>query len=330
MSEEWHLAVNGEKSGPHSVAELQAKLRGLDLNTMDVQVWAPSTVEWVHPRTVPGLVVENQGPPEDQVAAVAGATGPVNPYATPQTEVASPSVQYGEPGNHPLEVGRCVKEGWNLTTSNLGKLVLFGLVYIGIAIAISIPIGVISELMGVGGTGLEEGGGEGSVAQAAVSVVLQVIQNLVSMFLGIGAVIFGLNFVQRKNPEISDLFAGWAYFGSVLLATIMFLVIVAVGFLLLIIPGIYMMMRLGQFQYAIVDRKLSAMEGLKASWEMTRGNVLNLIGLWFVLIGIIFLGIFALLVGLIWAYPTVFLASVAAYQMMAYGANSLNNNSSSV
>ncbi|MEM8953422.1 MAG: GYF domain-containing protein [Verrucomicrobiota bacterium] len=335
LGDAWHLAVNGDKSGPHTLAELRRKLETVELGVADVRVWAPGMADWVDPQTVPGLIEKG-----DEGSGVFGASGgvgneemssaAVNPYATPQTvDVASEPAVVGEPGNHVLDIGLCLSEGWRLTLKNFGRLILFGIVYFVISIALSLLITGIDAALGAAGgfeagdPGSEGGAPELSAGAILISVLLQIAQNLISIFLGIGVAIFGLKIVRSENPEISNLFAGGPYFWSVLLATILFFLMVIVGLALLIVPGIFLAARFGQFQWAIIDQNLGPIDGLKASWEMTRGNVWRLIGLLFVVIGIVLLGALALIVGLILAYPLVFLVMVLAFQVMRYGADSL-------
>jgi uncharacterized membrane protein len=325
LSNEWHLVVNGEKSGPHALADLRAKLASLDLGVVEVRVWEPGMAEWVDARTVPGLVDGGV----DSVTGGGEVSGAVNPYASPQTvAVLGGDTNIGSPGNHPLDIGLCFQRGWRLTTKNLGWLVLFGLVYFGVLIGIAVCVELINAALGMSeftGTGVADEGNleDVSGAATAIYIVVQVIQNLASIFLGIGLAIYGLNMVRNKNPEIGNLFGGGRYFWRILVAAILYGLVVIVGLILFIVPGIYFGVRLGQFQFAIIDRNLGAIDGLKASWEMTRGNVWGYIGLWFVMVAILMLGAMALLVGLIWAYPTIFLATVVAYQVMAYGGDSL-------
>ncbi|MEM7145868.1 MAG: GYF domain-containing protein [Verrucomicrobiota bacterium] len=332
LGDTWHLAVNGEKSGPHPLGELRGKLGEIEMGGADVRVWAPGMPDWVDPRTVPGLM-EAGGEAADGGGEGAGAEA-VNPYASPQTvEVASSEAvgRSGEAGNHDLDIGLCLSEGWRLTLQNFGKLILFGILYVVIVVGLTLVVEGFGYAVGAGefagsfnesGVEIEASSGA-SPGGTAVYALLQIVENLVSVFLGIGAAIFGLKMVRRENPEISNLFAGGPHFWSVLLATILFVMMVMVGLLLLIVPGIFLAVRFGQFQWAIIDQNLGPIEGLKASWEMTKGNVWRLIGLWIVMVGIVLVGALALVVGLVLAYPVVFLATVIAFQSMRYGAESV-------
>lgn len=66
---------------------------------------------------------------------------------------------------------------------------------------------------------------------------------------------------------------------SLLGAVLIYIVAVFVGLLLLILPGIYVGLRLALAFPAIVIDDQGAFEGLNTSWEVARGNLLKLLGI---------------------------------------------------
>lgn len=97
------------------------------------------------------------------------------------------------------------------------------------------------------------------------------------------------------------------------------MIMTTVGFILLIVPGIIVLLRFGMYQSAIVDRNMGIIESLKYSWELTKGNGLNLfvIGLFTILI--LLAGCIAMFVGMLFAFPMMFLMWIVAYRWMQYG-----------
>lgn len=61
----------------------------------------------------------------------------------------------------------------------------------------------------------------------------------------------------------------------VLVATIIFFVLVTGGFMLLVIPGIYLSLRLIFFTQAIILENKDVFSSLQRSWTLTEGKVLN-------------------------------------------------------
>ena len=94
---------------------------------------------------------------------------------------------------------------------------------------------------------------------------------------------------------------------------------VSVGLILLIVTGIYLAIRFGQFQTAIVDRDLGILDSLAYSSGVTTNNRLSLFGLTVLSMLIVLAGAIALCVGMIFAIPVVWLASLTAYRWLQYG-----------
>ena len=91
---------------------------------------------------------------------------------------------------------------------------------------------------------------------------------------------------------------------------------IAVGFLLLIVPGFIVSMGLAFVAYIVVDRGLGPIEAMKESWRVTKGHKWQLFLLFLALIGINLLGVAALVVGLLVSVPITMLAAAHAYRTL--------------
>jgi uncharacterized membrane protein len=94
---------------------------------------------------------------------------------------------------------------------------------------------------------------------------------------------------------------------------------VMVGVLLLVVPGIYLALRYGQFMNAIVDRDLGVMDSFAYSSSITTNNKLQLFLLALLCFVVVLAGLIACGVGLIFAGPVAWLSWLAAYRWMQYG-----------
>ena len=90
---------------------------------------------------------------------------------------------------------------------------------------------------------------------------------------------------------------------SYLVASIIFTLIVAIGTALLVIPGIYLILRLQFFFASMVDENTGIIESFKRSWEITKGHTLKLFIILLIMILISIIGQMALLVGIFVAIP---------------------------
>lgn len=98
---------------------------------------------------------------------------------------------------------------------------------------------------------------------------------------------------------------------------IMYLIVMVLWFILLIIPGIILSVRLSFFNVAILKDGLSPIEALKHSRKITKGNFWNIVWLMIIQWLIQIPGALALLIWLFWTVPMWWMSNVKAYQMLS-------------
>ena len=136
---EWFFAKNGQQNGPVSHEELRQLAQSGKLDAKDL-VWNSSMKDWVPAGQVDSLFAGPAAAPAD----------PANPYAPPQSSPTHPSsdrITLDEitPGSEPIDAGACVKRGFELTKRHFGNILLVGLVYIGIMIAVTVGLLICSK-----------------------------------------------------------------------------------------------------------------------------------------------------------------------------------------
>ena len=92
-----------------------------------------------------------------------------------------------------------------------------------------------------------------------------------------------------------------------LAAYIIYYVIVIIGLVLLIAPGIYLSLRLQFFFASMVEENTGIVDSFKRSWNITKGHSLSLFILSLIMLLIYFLGSIALFVGIFIAVPLIVL-----------------------
>lgn len=317
---EWFYARNGQQSGPVNFDQLKQLARGGGLTAKDL-VWTSSMKDWQPAEQIDGLF--GASAPEQIPAA-----DPGNPYAAPQSTWDSPAPTPGDslqeivPGSDPIRAVDCVKRAFELTKRNFGTIVLVGLAYFGVTIGASLLLGMIDSALGMGTTQSEwrtEAGSALAKYQQTGSPLNVIVSQILSIFLSLGLVRIGLNLVSGNEVSVTQLFGEGRRLLPALGASILFGAMLVVGFLLLIVPGIYLLLRYGQFMNAIVDRNMGVMQSLSYSSSITTNNRLNLLVLGLLSIAIVIAGLLALVVGLVFAYPLVWLSWMVAYRWMQYG-----------
>lgn len=116
--------------------------------------------------------------------------------------------------------------------------------------------------------------------------------------IGYGTQWVFLKAVRGEHIEIRDMFSVFQknYWNAVI-ANIVVGVIVGLGIVMLIVPGIIFACRLAFVPYLVIDREMDVMDALRASWDMTRGYGWQIFFMGFLAIFIVIAGLIVLLVG---------------------------------
>jgi hypothetical protein len=327
---EWYYAKDGQQNGPVSFEALVEIARQGGLNPTKDLVWNKSMTDWVIAGQVPGLCSPTAAPNTP-------TADPSNPYAAPTAgwnEVAQITV--GEnleeisPGSDPLDVMACAKRGFNLTIRHFGMILVIGIVYLGVSFGAGIILSAVDSALGltpppvtvptVGESPTEQQiQAFANGFQTQGSSLHQILNQLLSLFLSIGLTRIGLNLVSGKPISVGMLFSGARKLLPMLGGYIIFMAAFVIGFILLIVPGIYIAMRYGQFFYAIVDRDLGIIDSFKYSSSITTNNRTKLFFLVLLYIAMGIAGILALCVGILFAMPVIWLTGAVAYRWLQYG-----------
>ncbi|MGN1379518.1 MAG: DUF975 family protein [Bacilli bacterium] len=122
--------------------------------------------------------------------------------------------------------------------------------------------------------------------------------------LSIGLVNFMINFVNDKDFAINDLFNHYKNFLKVTGTLLLEGIIICLGFILFIIPGIYLTFSYMLVPYLLVQREdLSITDTLSLSRKMMNGHKLDALVFGLSFIGWIVLGTFTLGILYVWLSP---------------------------
>jgi uncharacterized membrane protein len=140
-----------------------------------------------------------------------------------------------------------------------------------------------------------------------------VLGTLISM----GAAAFYLN--AHDHPETAGFSSLWhpSPFWSYLLANLAVGILIAVGFIFLIVPGIIAMLMFMFSSFIVIDREKGPIESMAVSKLITKGNRWKLLGFALLLMLINLAGLLAFVVGLLVSIPVSTLAFVHAYRVLA-------------
>lgn len=320
---EWYYAKDGKQNGPVGFDQLVALARSGGLDPVKDLVWNSTMKDWIPAGQVPDIFASPS-------ALLGPATDPNNPYAAPASSwnpvaqiTSGEALEEIIPGSEPIDVMACVKRGFDLTVRNFGMILIVGLVYFAVTIGVSVMTRAGDTALGWGhssGTYFQWGVSAGSSGDPQNgSPLANLINQVTSIFLSLGATRIGLNLISGREVSVAMLFGGGRKFLPALGATILYMLMVTIGIIFLIVPGIYLAMRYGQYLTAIVDRDLGVMDSFKYSSSITTNNRMNLFLLALMAIVVLLAGCLALCVGLFFAVPVIWLGWLVAYRWMQYG-----------
>jgi len=132
--------------------------------------------------------------------------------------------------------------------------------------------------------------------------------------LGFGGMYAFLRAARGGTPDVNDLFVPFRQdYWQAVLAYVLMSALIAIGFCLLVVPGIVAAVRLAWVPYLVVDGHLDAVAAIRASWERTRDHAWTILGIFLIAIPVVIVGFLLLGVGVIPAMMWVQLASAVLY-----------------
>lgn len=186
----------------------------------------------------------------------------------------------------PINHTRILKQGYRRSSERNG-LILMGIIFV---------ITILNRLVGIGMSQL-------TVSQQFISERFQVDQTvLLSLIVG-GAVVLVLDiallvvsiaairvFVSDETERLPRAYFTrnmvWAAI-NVVIGTIVFGMTVALGFVALIVPGIFLFVALAFWTIYVAVEDQNFIEAFRSSWELTSGDRLSLFGLGVVVVFLI-------------------------------------------
>lgn len=194
-----------------------------------------------------------------------------------------------------------IKVGWDIFKKN-------ALFLIGVVLVSGIISWIFSYLQSeVQGTDVQ-----------AFSPLISIASFIVNMAISVGVVRITLGFVDGKKPQFKELFDNFNMtLVHVILGSIIYGIIVFLGLLALVIPGIYLALKYQFYMYLIIDKKMGPIEAIKESGKITKGEIWNLLLFSLLMFGVMIIGLLALIIGILAAYPVIMVAVAYVYRTLS-------------
>ena len=233
-------------------------------------------------------------------------TTATNPYATPDANLEMPSAPNNNKGGGSLESGIAgeydftikgiLTEAWEKTNGLKGS-------FWGAAGILALGLIVISVILGfVLGAGAQPGEMP-TAGQVGTQLISQlIIMALMYPFMA-GIIMMGVKRSVDQPISFKMMFAYFSVTGTVIIAGLLSTILIWIGFILIIIPGLYLAVSYGLIIPLIADKKLSAWQAMEASRKAITKRWFKIFALYIVMVIILIISAIPLGLGLIWTYP---------------------------
>ena len=160
---------------------------------------------------------------------------------------------------------QAIKFGWQRMKDNLGFFIVYLVILFLIEFFFSFFIGLFGDKI------------------TSLSLLFNLGSFVVTIVSSIFAIKIGLKlYDNEKIGSYEFLSFTSSTFFKFLLAYILYTIMILIGFILLIVPGIYLAIKYQYFGYLIVDKDMDVIEAFKESGRMTKGHKWNLFSLCYI------------------------------------------------
>lgn len=266
-------------------------------------------------------------PPPENVPPPGGYPPPPGGYPPPPQYYPPPQGNYPPPG-YPVagapaySVGEAVSWAWNKFSKNVTAILVptlvFGVVY---GVLQTVIQAISSAFSTVDSTSYGDGYAA-SISLGLGGIIVSVIGGIVTVIVAAvvqSAYIGGMLDIANGQPVQIGSFFTPRNVVNVIIASVLSSIIVGIGVLLCIVPGVIATILLLFTTAVVVDRNVSGVDGLRTSFAIAKANFGPTALTWLTTIGVGILGVLACLVGLIVAYPMIALITVYAYRKLSGG-----------
>ncbi len=226
-----------------------------------------------------------------------------DPYAPPQAQDPGPVVPspLGGP-SQPWTIGEVLATAFDRTRDQAVGVAVTYLVYLllstGFGFVIGVPIAVLHLPFEVA-----------QIASQGLSLV-------VTSFLQVGLCRIAVRVARGERIEIGTLFSGGSALLSMFGAMLLYLVVVTLGLVALVVPGIVLAAGLSLYPYFVAEHGLGPVAALEASWKATTGARGRLFLLELALVVVVGLSALVLCVGVLFGMGMLACANALVFLRM--------------
>ncbi len=237
----------------------------------------------------------------------------VDIYATPEAELAQSiesdraggNIDDAVAGNFEVNMLETLGEAWRGLKGFKLKCLIAILLYLVVFIVIGMAFGVVAGI-------IAQTGGDQSVF-VVVNIVSQIVMTAIALPMSIAILVMAMRHANSKSVSAGEIFRHFGVIGTLFFAYIIMTIMIMLGFVLLVLPGIYLMFAYMYSMPLILEKKMGAWHALETSRKAITKVWFRLFGLMLLISLINLAGIFTV-IGWIWTVPWTVLAMAMVYQ----------------
>ncbi|MGE2719196.1 hypothetical protein [Mycolicibacterium celeriflavum] len=231
----------------------------------------------------------------------------------------------GFPGAQPYSVGDAFSWAWGKFTANAAAVIVPTLVYGIVVVVLQVLFGVLSAAVEPESTSYTSDGDGFAFSfnvSGPASLAITIVGWLVSLVVGgiiQSAYYNGMLDVANGQPVTIGSFFKPRNVGAVIIASVIVGLLTSIGFALCFIPGLIVVIFTMFTVIALLDRNLSPIDAIKASFDIAKNNFGQVLVTLLVVIAVTVVGALLCGVGLFVALPLAALIEVYAYRKLSGG-----------
>jgi len=222
------------------------------------------------------------------------------------------SLERGKTGQFQFAISDILKEAWKITSGSKGTIWLAILLYSIVMIPVTI---VAPMIMGLAGLPSEMEPGQSFEVSLLIGLIAsQVIIVAITLPLSAGLFMIGLKLASGVSVSATEVFNYFNKMLPLMVTMVIMYIMLIIGFLLFIIPGIYLLFAYYLSIPLVVEKGLSPWQALEASRKAISKCWFRFVGLGIALMLLMIVAIIPLGIGLIWVLPLAVIAFGIVYR----------------
>lgn len=238
-------------------------------------------------------------------------------YKAPESNLVNESdtgEQYGSvekaiKGDYEFSIGSVISEAWAKTSGAKWPVFLSFVLYMLVMIGIMVVLSLVT-------VGLVSASPDPSGGAMIVQLIMQVGINLVVLPLAMGLLMLGIKRSVDAPLNAMSIFGYYSKTLSLFATMILMYIMIIIGLVLLVLPGIYLMIAYYMAMPLVVEKGMSPWQAMETSRKAITSRWFSFLGLLIVLSIIMVISMIPLGIGLIWTMPLMIIAFGVLYRNM--------------